>query len=273
VHRLFRRVAGEEDDYIAQPKPSGYQSLHTAVIGPGGVPMEVQMRTSSMHADAESGKAAHWAYKERPAGAPPPPPVPAGDLAAASTSSSDEGEELEHLGVEAGHPLLHIKGGRLRDAVVLHSEMGGRHLLCAVSQAARATPGARPAAADEYRHLAEYCEQRGFFGPSQGDLAVRLDTYSLCNDGKYYRVDRFGHKLAENVVPLSLADEAQQRGAEGQPAPEHQAGPGAGAGEMDFMMNRIRLLRIMLEWGQEVGSSIAAEHSGAGATSPGLALS
>ncbi|PRW20358.1 GTP diphosphokinase chloroplastic isoform X1 isoform A [Chlorella sorokiniana] len=264
VHRLFRRVAGEEDDYIAQPKPSGYQSLHTAVIGPGGVPMEVQMRTSSMHADAEYGKAAHWAYKERPAGAPPPPPVPAGDLAAASTSSSDEGEELEHLGVEAGHPLLHIKGGRLRDAVVLHSEMGGRHLLCAVSQAARATPGARPAAADEYRHLAEYCEQRGFFGPSQGDLAVRLDTYSLCNDGKYYRVDRFGHKLAENVVPLSLADEAQQRGAEGQPAPEHQAGPGAGAGEMDFMMNRIRLLRIMLEWGQEVGSSIAAEHSGAG---------
>lgn len=59
-----------------------------------------------------AGKAAHWAYKERPAGAPAPPPIPAGDLAAASTSSSDEGEgaELEHLGVEAGHPLLHIKG-------------------------------------------------------------------------------------------------------------------------------------------------------------------
>lgn len=64
------------------------------------------------------GKAAHWAYKERPAGAPPPSPAPAGDLAAASTSSSDEGEGLEHLGVEAGHPLLHIKGAA-GDAVAM----------------------------------------------------------------------------------------------------------------------------------------------------------
>ena len=72
------------------------------------------------------GKAAHWAYKERPAGAPPPPPAPAGDLAAASTSSSDEGEGLEHLGVEAGHPLLHIKGAA-GDAVAMW-------LACAVVQ-------------------------------------------------------------------------------------------------------------------------------------------
>ncbi len=69
-----------------------------------------------------AGKAAHWAYKERPAGAPPPPPIPAGDLAAASTSSSDEGEgaELEHLGVEAGHPLLHIKGAAGEGLIRLH---------------------------------------------------------------------------------------------------------------------------------------------------------
>lgn len=63
-----------------------------------------------------AGKAAHWAYKEVPAGTPPPPPLApaAGDLAAASSSSSDEGDGpgLEPLGIEAGHPLLHIKGAQ-----------------------------------------------------------------------------------------------------------------------------------------------------------------
>ena len=65
VHSMWQYINGEFDDYIATPKENNYQSIHTAVIGPDGKTIEVQIRTHEMHKQNELGVAAHWRYKEK----------------------------------------------------------------------------------------------------------------------------------------------------------------------------------------------------------------
>ncbi len=116
LHSRWNPVPGRFKDYIAMPKFNMYQSLHTTVIGPQGKPVEIQIRTHTMHRRAEYGVAAHWKYKDRASGggARPGESAPVNDMAWLrqlldwQRETEDPGEFLDSLRFEMGSSEVYV---------------------------------------------------------------------------------------------------------------------------------------------------------------------
>jgi len=148
VHNLYRPVPGRFKDYIAIPKANGYQSLHTVLFGPQGLPIEIQVRTREMHRVAEEGIAAHWQYKNAGAGALTPDAAAdwLRNLLEVQKDSGNSMEFLEHVKVDLfpdevyvftprGQIFVMPQGATVIDfAYAIHSDVGNQ---CVAAQVDR----------------------------------------------------------------------------------------------------------------------------------------
>jgi RelA/SpoT family (p)ppGpp synthetase len=142
VHQLYKPMPGRFKDYIAIPRVNGYQSLHTTLFGPNGIPIEVQIRTEQMDRIAESGIAAHWQYKEKEAGPETiTPQARAREWLSSITemqSAANSEEFMEHVRVDLFPDKVYVftpKGDILRlprgstcvdFAYAVHTDVGNR---------------------------------------------------------------------------------------------------------------------------------------------------
>ena len=140
VHNLYRPVPGRFKDYIAIPKANGYQSLHTVLFGPNGLPIEIQIRTREMHRVAEEGIAAHWQYKSTGGGALTPDAAAdwLRNLLEVQKDSGNSMEFLEHVKIDLfpdevyvftprGQIFVLPKGATVIDfAFAVHSDVGNQ---------------------------------------------------------------------------------------------------------------------------------------------------
>jgi guanosine-3',5'-bis(diphosphate) 3'-pyrophosphohydrolase len=147
LHGLYKPVPGKFKDYIAIPKANGYQSLHTTLIGPYGMPVELQIRTREMHHVAETGVASHWLYKDEQALSELQRTTHQWlqSLLELQTASVDSAEFLEHVKVDlfpgevyvftpAGKILSLRRGATAVDfAYAVHTDIGNRCIACRIN--------------------------------------------------------------------------------------------------------------------------------------------
>lgn len=149
LHELYKPVPGKFKDYVALPKANGYQSLHTTVIGPNGLPVEVQIRTHEMHTIAESGVASHWMYKDDSADSYSDLQRKTHNwlqsLLELQSSSGDSSEFLEHVKIDLfpGEVFVFTPAGQIRNlprgatavdfAYAVHTDVGNRCVACKIN--------------------------------------------------------------------------------------------------------------------------------------------
>ncbi len=150
VHSLYKPLPGRIKDYIAIPKPNGYQSLHTVVFGPFGVHVEVQIRTHTMHEVSEHGIAAHWHYKDGKSDHPSPVEIKAQEwvknLLEIQQSAGNSLDFLENVKIDLFPDVIYVftpkgdiitlpKGATAIDfAYAVHSNLGHATVGCRINK-------------------------------------------------------------------------------------------------------------------------------------------
>ncbi|GAB4061703.1 bifunctional (p)ppGpp synthetase/guanosine-3',5'-bis(diphosphate) 3'-pyrophosphohydrolase [Uliginosibacterium sediminicola] len=148
LHELYKPVPGKFKDYVAIPKANGYQSIHTTIIGPMGMPVEVQIRTTAMHAVAESGVASHWLYKDESASLSDLQRKTHNwlqSLLELQTASGDSSEFLEHVKIDLfpGDVFIFSPKGKIYNlprgatavdfAYAVHTDIGNCCVACRIN--------------------------------------------------------------------------------------------------------------------------------------------